>query len=351
MGYGEEQKQRREPVRTGRFFGARHGWIVTTVCAVAVLTAACGSTANATSSKTGRSHSSVHASVTVASLPVADNTPIWLGVKDGIFTRYGLNVKYDILSGGGPANVSALESGSVQFANFSSPIFMLATEKGINMKSVVQLDYIGRKVSPEGIFVLAGGPIKTLAELKGATFGVNSTTSLEEIRMVTEVLPSLHLTASDVKFVPIPWPQEKEALLTHEVDAVVPFDPYTTDLIQTPGVRELSGLRRFAPASGLSLGLLSTSASYASAHPAIVKAFQQAMAVAIDYTMSHPKQAAAVAAKVLKLPASLSLTTLGHVEFSANGAQRIHSYDNMETAMKAAGLLPSSYDVSNYILK
>jgi len=335
----------------------RHGWrrsrlaVGAGAVTLALALAACGSTSRSTSSSKAAAQRKVQANITVASLPVADNAPIWLGVKDGIFSRYGLNVKYDILSGGGPADVSALESGSVQFANFSSPIFMLATEKGINMKSVVQLDYIGHKVSPEGIFVLASSPIKTLAGLKGATIGVNSTTSLEEIRMVTEVLPSLHIAASDVKFVPIPWPEEKEALLTHEVDAVVPFDPYTTELIETPGVRELSGLRRFAPASGLALGVIATLASYASAHPAIVRAFQQAMASSIDYTTSHPKQAAAVVASVLKLPLSLSLTVLGHVEFSENGAQRIRSYDNMETEMKSDGLLPSSYNVSKYILK
>ncbi len=315
---------------------------------MALALAACGSSS---SSSAPAARSAVHAHLTVASLPVADNTPIWVGVKKGIFAKYGLDVTYENLSGGGPANVAALESGSVQIANLSSPVFFLATAKGIALKSIMELDTIGKSVSPEGIFVLSSGPIKTLADLKGATIGVNSTTSLEEIRMVSEVLPALHLTASDVKFVPIPWPQEKEALLSHEVDAVVPFDPYTTQLEQTPGVTELSGLRRFAPASGLSLGVFATTASYASANPAVVKAFQQGLSAAIDYTVAHKKEAADIAAGVLGLTPSLSLTTLGHVDFIHNGVQEIHSYENMEAAMKSDGLLPSTYNVSNYILK
>jgi len=335
----------------------RHGWrrsrlaVGAGAVTLALALAACGSTSSSTSSSKGAAQSKVHAHITVASLPVADNTPIWVGVKKGIFAKYGLDVSYENLSGGGPANVAALESGSVQFAEFSSPVFFLATAKGIAMKSIMELDTIGKSVSPEGIFVLSSGPIKSLADLKGATIGVNSTTSLEEIRMVSEVLPALHLTASDVKFVPIPWPQEKEALLSHEVDAVVPFDPYTTQLKQTPGVTELSGLRRFAPASGLSLGLFATSPSYASANPAIVKAFQQGVAASIDYTVAHKQQAAAIAASVLGLTPSLSLTTLGHVDFIHSGIQDLQSYDNMESAMKTAGLLPSSYNISNYILK
>lgn len=317
--------------------------------AVVPAAAACGGVA--ASSASGPAHTSVQTNLTVATLPVVDNTPIWLGVKKGIFAKYGLHVTYENLSGGGPANVSALQSGSVQFANLSSPVFMLATAKGIAIKSILELDKIGRTVSPEGIFVLGSSPIKTLAQLKGATIGVNATTSLEEVRMLSEVLPALHLTTSDVKFVPIPWPQEKEALLTHEVDAVVPFDPYTTELSQTPGVRELSGLRRFAPASGLSLGVFATSSSYASSHPAVVTAFQKAVGAAIDYTTAHTTEAAAVAASVLSLAPSLAKTTLGHVQFIPNGTQNTTSYDNMQSALVTAGLVPSSYSISNFLVK
>lgn len=343
-------RQRKGSGRTGTR-GHRAPKLRALILAIAVAPAATACGSSTPTNASGTSHSSVRTNVTVATLPVVDNTPIWLGVKRGIFAKYGLHVAYENLSGGGPANVSALQSGSVQFANLSSPVFMLATAKGIAIKSIVELDKIGRTVSPEGIFVLNSSPIKTLAQLKGATIGVNATTSLEEVRMLSEVLPALHLTAADVKFVPVPWPQEKEALLTHEVNAVVPFDPYTTELSQTPGVRELSGLRRFAPTSGLSLGVFATSSSYASSHPSVVTAFQKAVGAAIDYTTAHMTEAADVAASVLHLAPSLAKTTLGHVQFIPNGTQNTTSYDNMRSALVTASLVPRSYSISNFLVK
>lgn len=283
--------------------------------------------------------------LTVGTLPVVDEVPVWLGAERGFFARQGLDVSYKVLTGGGPAVVKALQSGSVQFADYSCAILMVAATHGVPLTSVAEITKFPQVRSPEGIFVKASSPIHTIAQLKGATIGVNSLTSLESVRLQTEVLPPAHLTASDVHLVPVPFPQMQEALSRGEVQAVIPFAPFTTRLLQSKGFRELTNLHKDVPKGGLCLAVSTALSTYAHSHAKVVKEFQAGLSQSLAYIKAHPTQAAAVAAKVLKLPASISLAALRDEAYIPGGKQELATYQNMVKALQSAKLVPSGYNV------
>lgn len=335
------------------------GWSVAVMAVAATGLAACGSSSSTSksSSATAASASSTTVgstqitSLTVATLPVVDNVVIWEAVSEGFFTKHGLNVSYKNLSGGGPATINAVQSGSVQFAQFSSPVFMIAAGQGIPITSVAEMDEFPATNSPEGIFVKSSSSIQSVADLKGKTIGVNSLTSLEAVRLETEALPAAHLTLSDVHLVPIPFPQMQEALSTGEVQAVIPFDPFTTRLRQSSGFRELTNFHQYIPAGGLSLGVIAAEKSYVTSHPQVVSEFDAAIAQSISFIQANQQQAAALASKVLGLPESITLTALGNIKLVSGGTQDLTTYNNMVTALKSVKLVPSTFNVANYISK
>lgn len=330
------------------------------VLAVAVTSlAACGSSSSpsksssaaAGSSGAAKSSSTQTTSLSVATLPVVDNVVIWAAVDKGFFAQHGLNVNYKNLSGGGPATINAVQSGSVQFAQFSSPVFMIAAGQGVPITSVAEMDEFPAKNSPEGIFVKSSSSIHSVAQLKGKTIGVNSLTSLEAVRLETEALPAANLTKSDVHLVPIPFPQMQEALSTGEVQAVIPFDPFTTRLRQSSGFRELTNFHQYIPSGGLSLGVIAAESSYVSSHPQVVKEFDAAIAQSISFIQANPQQAAAIASKVLGLPESITVTALDNIKLAPGGTQNMTTYDNMVSALKSVKLVPSNFNVANHVTK
>ncbi len=319
---------------------------------LAVIATACSATkASTVTSTTTKSISSHLTSINVGTLPAIDEVVIWLGVKQGFFKQHGLLVRYSNISGGGAAIVPALESGSVQLAQFSTPVFMTATAKGVPLKSIAGVDYIGGSVSPEAILVKSTSGINSISQLQNKVIAVNATNSLEMMRLLTEVLPAAHLTQSQVRIVPIPWPDMKEALLTGEVQAVIPFEPFTTEIEQTPGVKVLTEMRRFVPRNGIALGIVAGMDSYVSSHPAVIKAFRAGLAESIAYVENHPGQAAAVASNVLKIPQVITLKALKTFEFNSEGKLDLKAMINTAAALKASGLIPTSYNPDSYITR
>lgn len=314
--------------------------------ALAMALTTVGSTVGATASTPAhaRHHGAAATHITVATLPVVDEIPVWLGVEKGIFAHHGLDVTYKIITGGGPATVKALQSGSVQFADYSCAILMVAAAHGVGLKSVAEITKFPKKRSPEGIFVKSSSHIHTIAQLKGATIGVNSLTSLESVRLETEVLPAAHLTSSDVHLVPIPFPQMQEALARGEVQAAIPFDPFTTKLRRSHAFRQLTDMHNNVPRGGLCLAVSTALSSYVHSHAKVVDEFKAALSQSLAYIQTHKRQAAAIAGKVLKLPTSLSLAALLDEQYIPAGRQEAPTYQTMAEALKRAKLLPNDYN-------
>lgn len=289
--------------------------------------------------------------VTVGNLALADNVPVWMGVEKGFFKAQGLDVSFENISGGGPAIVKAVQSKSVDFGQLSSTIFLLASAQGVQVKGVAAVSKFPTKTSPEGIFVKATSPIKTIQQLKGRTIGVDALTSLEATRLYTEVLPAAGLSKADVRLVPMPFPQMQQALESGLVDAVIPFDPYTTRIRQLKWARQLTDMTRFIPTNGLPLGLIIARTEYVAQHPVIVKEFRAGLAESIKYVQDHSKNAAELTTKIMKVSLPIASASLEDLEFVSGGTPNIAAYGNMLKALREVQLIHGEYDVSEHFVK
>src|SRR5579871_855785 len=99
--------------------------------------------------------------------------PLDIGIRNGFFKKYGVEIESSAYSSGGMLT-QALTAGSVDIGLGSSPE-MAAIVKGVPVKAVAAM--AGRPLLI-GLMVRPDGAIKTIDDLKGRRIGVTSTNSL-----------------------------------------------------------------------------------------------------------------------------------------------------------------------------
>jgi NitT/TauT family transport system substrate-binding protein len=121
------------------------------------------------------------------------NTPIWVAEDQGLFDKYGLDVKVILARGATP--VQALVSGSVEFGGFSGSSTVAANLGGSD------LVFIAAKpnFTVISVWVKKDSPIRTLAELKGKTIGVSRPGSATHT-IARIALKTVGISDQDVKY-------------------------------------------------------------------------------------------------------------------------------------------------------
>lgn len=102
-------------------------------------------------------------------------TPIDVGIKEGIFAKYGLDVESAAFSGDAKLQQGLL-SGSLEFGLGSGPAMAFAV-KGAPILAVASFANEPRNI---GVTVGENSPIKTVADLKGKLLAISTTGSLTE---------------------------------------------------------------------------------------------------------------------------------------------------------------------------
>lgn len=122
-----------------------------------------------------------------------------------------------------------------------------------NSVSYVQDEVAGRsdlEVVAEGslmqpgnqvLYTLLGSPIKSVADLTGRRIGVNALNNIGTL-LITSVLREYELSASDVHFVAMNFPQMREALEHHQIDAAWLPGPFGGADGEALGLAELADL-------------------------------------------------------------------------------------------------------------
>jgi len=157
------------------------------------------------------------------------NTPIWVAEDQGLFDKYGLDVKVILARGATP--VQALVSGSVEFGGFSGSSTVAANLGGSD------LVFIAAKPNFTVISVWAkkDSPVRTLADLRGKTLGVSRAGSATHT-IARIALRTVGINDQDVKYLYHGGLPEIFASLDKGlVDAAVASAP-------RPGFRELVDL-------------------------------------------------------------------------------------------------------------
>lgn len=311
--------------------------------AVALLAAACGSSGSGSSaSGSGSSTKLETTNVVVGALPVVDDAPLHLAVKNGYFKQAGLNVSIDPVTQSTQALPDMLH-GTVDIiagANYVS--YLEAQAKGeAQLKLLVE----GVACKP-GTFAIAALPssgITKPADLAGKTVAVNLTNNIQTLT-ANAVLKAAGVDPSKVTYTVIPFPDMVAALKSHKVDAISAVEPFLAGAEAggaKPVVSSCSG-----PVNNFPLSGYFATKSWVQQNPNTARAFQKAMLKAQAYADAHPSAVTGILpsyikitpAAAAKVPPSTYPSTL-----DAGSVQRV------VTLMHGGGLLSSPLNVSSLL--
>jgi NitT/TauT family transport system substrate-binding protein len=265
--------------------------------AAALACAACGAGTSSASSPSGGGGGAKLTSVTIA-YPVAnvELAPLWLGISNGTFAKYGLDVSLKSL-GTSPVVNAALASGSVDYA-VNTPITVLqASSQGQPVEAIA--DYVNgliyqvmvSKQFASAHNITASTPLATVVkQFKGTTegaIGVAPTSASDVLLEAYGVDPgtvhqaSLASTTADVN-----------ALKSGQIDWSI-FSAPATFQAQSDGVGIIVASDKNAPAyktPQISL-TLSANPSYAQGNAALTRKLVQAVNDALNQVRDNPSAA------------------------------------------------------------
>ena len=221
--------------------------------------------------------------ITVAVVPGADNAPVMIGIKEGLFRDHGLNVAVKTYSSL-QREFQALKNGSVDIAAGDYADFFYEDAVG---KASVHLVAAGYDATPNVIEVLSL-PSSGIRTPQGLVHKVVATPEPQLIPSGTgvpysietlaaqSVLNSGGVTPTDVTWKPTPVQNMISELRSGKVGAILATEPYITEAESELGAVEVmdacSGQTAGLPISGyFSL------AAYASAHRAQLQQFRAAL--------------------------------------------------------------------------
>lgn len=215
----------------------------------------------------------------------ANFAPVSLGKRLGYFKKAGIDL--EVVRVTSPAAIiPGLMRGDYQATTFSWTAMTVAASQGLPLVGVASLDRAGTnpKKDIQQLLVPKNSPIKTLADLKGKTIGVNATKNLGEIQ-IAEILR--RKAKVQAKYVSVPFPNQSAALKSGQIDAVNAIEPFVTLMKQTLGVRSIAGPNvDFYP--NLSIANVTMTRDYVNKNKALVQAFRRAMDKSVRYAARHP---------------------------------------------------------------
>jgi NitT/TauT family transport system substrate-binding protein len=224
----------------------------------------------------------------IATLKIASQTDVWVAQQRGIYAKNGIDAKISFFNTGAQS-IPAMQGGAVDVLLSIPGIGMVAMERGIDLAAIFQ-DEIAHAAPPDSasVQVMEGSPIKSLADLRGKKIGVGGLSTQNTIA-VKMLLDKTGVDLSTVSMSEVPFTAMVNAIKAGHVDAVVPIDPFTTQL-------RLSGGRVIAwnyveSVPEQPLGVWFTKASFARSNPQVIDAFIRSMKEAVDYLRADESRA------------------------------------------------------------
>lgn len=183
------------------------------------------------------------------------------------------------------ANLMALASGDVEAATMTLDELLIAREGRLDLQAILVFD---DSAGADVVMVRPG--IQALPQLRGQRIGVEETAV--GALMLAQLLAAAQLQPADVIKVPVTSDGHVAAYAAGEIDAVVCFEPYATQLAKR-GAQRLLDSSRFP---GLIVDMLVARSDALAASPNQFRQLAAGYFRALDYLTHSPRQAAALMA-------------------------------------------------------
>ena len=254
--------------------------------ALAASLAACSSSSSGTASGTAAGKALTNVTVATPG-PSSAFGFLWVAQDEGIFAKFGLNVKIETVSNS--AQVPGLEKGSFQF------IPQAGTTERAALQGQGVVNVLSALTNATSALVVQPG-INSVADLKGKTIATASAISTPTL-LAKAYLAKNGLTSS-VKLLSLQSEQAQEAAFTSgQADGLfLNLDTVVIAQGKVPGSKILVTPQDLAAAPGAQAGL-ATSKSYLQSNPDTVKAMIGASLQATKFSLENPDATIAIYAK------------------------------------------------------
>jgi NitT/TauT family transport system substrate-binding protein len=296
--------------------------------------------------------------VTVEAAPGVPDAPLYIGLRDGLFSKAGLTV-HVVSTSSVPKEVAALRSGTadIAFGDYANMFYAQEQKDSPNLLALAD----GYDAGPNVVEVLTlpGSKIVTPKDLENKVIGTASTQAIPthnskgqsqpygiDTVATWSVLASDNVRVETITWDPMPANNLIGALQSGQVDAILATEPTIyeaeSQLGAVPVVDSCTGATANLPLDGYF-----TTKSYASKNAQVVAAFRSALAKAqAQAAMAAPLQAALTKSAGLKAQAA-AMVTLGTypTTLSAPNLQRVVNL------MFSFGSLPQTFNVRSIVVK
>lgn len=243
----------------------------------------------------------------------------------------------------------AYEAGALDIITSSANSVMFAASQGAKMTIIASLSRETKKGFHTVYMVKDDSPIKSPKDLKGKLIGVNGLKSSIHMwaAMVAEKA-GLDKT-SDVRFVPVPFPAQGQALRAGKIDVGAFPEPFAYMEQQKGGLRTVFTSKDAVPFDE-ELIVLVANPEFLAKHGPVVKAFLSDLVTATTFYETHRKEAqkALIDAKVTRIPADVYFA-MPDYERSADGHVNIDSLKKMQDLQIKAGFQDKPVDVEKIV--
>ena len=230
--------------------------------------------------------------------------PLWVAQQRGFMKEEGLETSSSILDNAEKIN-AALRSGEMQIAMGTPEAVIIDAYKGGSLRLIAG----NTRKLPH--FIIARPHIKTLAELRGANFGILSEKE-GSTYVVQDIAKKLGLSPADYRMTVVGGaPTRWKLLQAGKID--VGLQPFPLSYIaEDAGFTNLGSVIPFVP--DWQFTTINADMKWAANNRDVVVRFLRGVQRGRDFMRTNPKETAEIAAKELKTTVALSARAMGDAE-------------------------------------
>ena len=225
-------------------------------------------------------------SIEVGVIPIVDVAPIYLGVQEGIFEEYGLDVNLT-LAQGGAAIVPAVQSGDMDFGFSNITSLVISTSRGLEMELVAAGPQTTGNADDDfsAVLVPEDSDVESMADLAGKSIAVNTLNNINDT-VLKEGMRQAGGDPDSMDLTEVAFPEMPGQLEAGNVDAVMAVEPFKTIVSQT-GAREIYAPYA-EPIEDLTVAGYFTTSQRIQEDPELVDAFVTAMKESQQFAEDNP---------------------------------------------------------------
>lgn len=231
-----------------------------------------------------------HAVKLLAGAPGYDHIQPFMAEMKGFWDKYGVKVEF---IGGNYVRSNNM----VSVGDFDAAYNQYANAIRYHVAGISQV--IVGSSSANCALLIANKNIKSWADLKGKRIGMVTKFDVQWLTMVHHILPRFGLSEKDVQLALVPVPEVASAIITGDVAAAFPFEPFGTNAI-SKGAKVLLDAKDMIDKSKLDTDMLrnglTMNAKFVKDHPDLAKKIVWAHMDAVEVMRNDKK----VGVEVLK---------------------------------------------------